>query len=130
MADAMRMFAADYETRKAFKPEHLCGEVDQLLQRLSSNADWLKYAVDLRGIERLRGAIRNMGSYDGELRDYYNDYTREMDQLATVLQSDLTDEDAKERLEYAQHIVDELERDLSETLDNMRDSKKQARDVI
>ena len=76
MADAMRVFAADSETRKAFKPEHLCGEVDQLLQRLSSHADWLKYSVDLRGIERLRGAISNMSSYDGELRDYYDAHIR------------------------------------------------------
>ena len=37
LADALRTFAADDQTRSAFKPEHLCGEVDQLLQRLSSD---------------------------------------------------------------------------------------------
>ena len=98
LASALRTFAADNQTRSAFKPEHLCGEVDQLLQRLSSNIDWLKYSVDLRAVDRLRGAIGQMGNYDGQLRDYYDDHTRAMDDIATQLQSHLESEDIRERM--------------------------------
>lgn len=130
LANALRAFAADDKTRGAFKPEHLCGEVDQLLQRLSSNADWLKYSVDLRGIERLRGAIAGMGNYDGQLRDYYDDHTRAMDDIATQLQSKLESKDAKERLAYARHVVDEFESDLRDTLKKIREAKNQVRNLI
>src|SRR5262245_19904105 len=34
LASALRTFAADASIRSAFKPEHLCGEVDQLLQKM------------------------------------------------------------------------------------------------
>lgn len=130
LANALRTFAADDETRSAFKPDHLCKEVDQLLQRLSSNADWLKYSVDLREIERLRGAIESMGNYDGQLWDYYDDHTRAMDEIATQLQSELTGQEAEERLAYARHVVDEFGSDLSDTLDSIRNAKNKVRDMI
>lgn len=130
LASALRAFAADDQTRSAFKPEHLCGEVDQLLQRLSSNIDLLKYSVDLRAIDRLRGAIGKMGSYDGQLRDYYNDHTRAMDDIATQLQSQLESEDIEERLSYARHVIDEFENDLNDTLKEIRVAKEQVRNLI
>jgi hypothetical protein len=130
LVKAMRMFAADDKTRSAFKPEHLCGEVDQLLQRLTSNVDWLKYSVDLREIERLRGAIARMGSYDGQLRDYYDDHTRAMDDIATQLQSKLPNKDAKERQAYARHVIEEFETDLRDTLKKIQKAKKQIRELI
>lgn len=130
LAKALRTFAVDDKTRNAFKPEHLCGEVDQLLQRLTSNVDWLKYSVDLRGIERLRGAIARMGSYDGQLRDYFDDHTRAMDNIATQLQSKLPKKDAKERLAYARHVIDEFETDLRETLKKIRKAKERVRKSV
>ena len=42
LAAELRAFAADAATRANFKPDHLCGQVDQLLIRLSSNLDPLK----------------------------------------------------------------------------------------
>lgn len=130
LAKALRAFASDSETRSAFKPEHLCGEVDQILQRLRSNIDFLKYSVDIRAIDRLRGAIENMGSYDGQLRDYYDDHTKAMDDIATQLQSQLESQEMQERLSYARHVVEELEDDLSDTLKEIRKAKEQVRNLI
>lgn len=130
LASALRTFAADSQTRSAFKPEHLCGEVDQLLQRLSSNIDWLKYSFDLRAVDRLRGAIGQMGNYDGQLRDYYDDHTRAMDDIATQLQSHLESEDIRERMTYARHVIDEFENDLNDTLKEIRAAKELARNLI
>lgn len=124
LVSALRSFASNSETRVAFKPEHLCGEVDQILQRLASKVDWLKYSVDLREIERLRGAIANMGSYDGQLWDYYDDHTRAMDELATALQSPLKGQELEERLSYAKHVVDDFEDDLRATLKEIRAAKE------
>jgi hypothetical protein len=86
--------------------------------------------VDLRGIERLRGAIAGMGSYDGQLRDYYDDHTRAMDEIATQLQAKLSSSDAKERLVYARHVVDEFENDIRDTLKMIREAKEQARRLL
>jgi hypothetical protein len=38
-----------------------------------------------------------MGSYGGQLWDYYDDHTRAMDELATELQAAAPEEDLKER---------------------------------
>ena len=130
LANALGVFAADDQTRKAFKPEHLCGEVDQILQRLSSNVDWLRYSVDLREIERFRGAIASMGSYDGQLRDYYDDRTRAMNDIATQLKSQLSEEEIEERVAYTRHMLDEFEDDLQETVKKIREAKEQVRDLI
>jgi hypothetical protein len=50
----LRAFAADTETRNAFKPEHLCGDIDRLIVRLQSNLDPLKYSIDYTRIEEVR----------------------------------------------------------------------------
>src|SRR5688572_7070390 len=51
LASELRAFAADAATRNKFKPQHLCGQVDHLLARLSSNLDPLKYSIDYRRID-------------------------------------------------------------------------------
>jgi hypothetical protein len=54
LAAALRQFSADATTRKAFKPEHLCGEVDQLLVGLQSNLNPLKYSLPCVAFEKPR----------------------------------------------------------------------------
>ena len=130
LARSLLAFSADGGTRSAFKPEHLCGEVDQILQRLTSNVDWLKYSVDIRGIARLRGVISSMGSYDGQLWDYYDDHTRAMDDLATELKSEASEEDLQERQAYAQHVVTQFEADLREALKKIREAKEDVRKLM
>src|SRR5215470_1516449 len=54
LAAELRAFSADTATRNKFKPDHLCGQVDQLLARIGSNLDPLKYSIDYRRIGDLR----------------------------------------------------------------------------
>src|SRR5262245_35129574 len=65
LAAELRAFAADTATRAKFKPDHLCGQVDQLLVRLSSNLDPLKYSIDFRRIEEVRQYLKQFGNFDG-----------------------------------------------------------------
>ncbi|MDM0109915.1 hypothetical protein QTH97_33745 [Variovorax sp. J22R24] len=130
LARDLRAFAADRQTREAFKPTHLCAEVDQFMQRLESNVDWLKYSMDLNAIGRVRGAIREMGSFDATLWDYYDRNTLALDQLATTLQSQLSAEDLAERMAYARHAVEIFEEDLRESIVQIRNAKDRVRDLI
>jgi hypothetical protein len=62
LAAELRSFAADAATRRQFKPEHLCGQVDGLMARLSSNLDPLRYSIDFRRINDLRNHLAQFGS--------------------------------------------------------------------
>lgn len=121
LSGALREFASDAATRARFKPDQLCGDIDQLLQRLASNADFLKYSLDVRNIQRLRNTLAQMNNYDGALRAYYDEYAREMDSLATELQLGPA---LPERVAYAQHLVKEFEGDLAETLRDIQAARQ------
>ena len=67
LAAELRAFAADGMTRASFKPDHLCGQVDQLLIRLGSNLDPLKYSIDCRRINDVRQYLQRFGNFDGAM---------------------------------------------------------------
>jgi len=129
LASELRAFAADGQTRSAFKPQHLCGEVDQLLQRLASKLDMTVYSIDVQQIGGLRECLRMMGNYDGALWDYYDQHTREMDKLALAIEQGPADK-AKEAIRLATHLIDGLQEDVSQTLDRIRSLKDEIRDSM
>jgi hypothetical protein len=110
LAGELRSFAADRATRDAFKPDHLCGQVDHLLSRLASNLDPLKYAIDVRRIAQFRQSLQQFGNVDGAIYQAYDDLVRDLDRIATELQNPATDR--AERAQYARHVIDEFEDDL------------------
>lgn len=130
LADALRDFATDESARSAFKPEYLCAEVDQLLQRLASYADWTRYSIDARRIQEFKEALELMGNYDGQLWDYYDAHTRAMDELASELASMKAGRKASDRMSYAEHIVSEFENDLRQALKEIRKAKREAREKM
>ena len=124
LATALRDFAADAQTRKAFKPEHLCGEIDNLVMRLQSNLDPLKYSIDVRRIQDLRLHLQSVGNYDGAIYAAYDDFARELDGLATQLQNPAANQkEQAERREYAEHVITVFEIDLRSAIDSVRDTK-------
>lgn len=122
LASALRDFATDPATRDAFKPEHLCGEVDALLQKLESNLDPLKYAVDVRKLRSLRDEFGRIGNVDAAIYHEYDAFTRDLDDLATELQAG-TDSLTDERKDYAKHIIRDFEDDISQAAKSMREAK-------
>ncbi len=123
LATELRAFAADASTRAKFKPEHLCGHVDKLLVRLSSNLDQLKYSIDFRRIQDIRQLLQRFGDYDGAIFQSYDDLVAELDQIATQIQ--VSPADKVERADYARHIIQRFEKDLRATQTEIRAAKNQ-----
>ena len=121
LAVELREFAQDAQTRDAFKPEHLCGEVDHLVVRLESNLDPLKYSIDLTRIRELRQSLGMVGNYDAAIYESYDDFARQLDNLATQIRD--PGSDRNERGEYAQHVIAEFESDLRTAIDGVRQTK-------
>ena len=123
LAGELRAFAADATTRAKFKPQHLCGQVDQLLVRLGSNLDPLKYSVDYRRIADLRQYLQRFGNYDGAIFQSYDDLVAQLDQIATEIQT--SPKDQGERASYARHIIQRFEQDLRSTQAEIHQAKDQ-----
>jgi len=121
LAAELRAFAADGTTRASFKPDHLCGQVDQLLIRLGSNLDPLKYSIDCRRINDVRQYLQRFGNFDGAIFQSYDELVAELDQIATQIQAPASDK--QERSRYAQHVIQNFESDLRATQSAVREAK-------
>jgi hypothetical protein len=128
LSTELRAFAADSETRDKFKPEHLCGQVDQLLARLSSNLDPLKYSVDYRRIEGLRESLNQFGSFDAAIYQSYDELTSQLDQIATQINDPAFD--GEERVQYARHVINDFETELRSAKTSVREAKDQTVGMI
>ena len=109
--------------RASFKPDHLCGQVDQLLIRLSSNLDPLKYSVDFRRIDEVRQYLQRFGNFDGAIYQSYDELVVELDGIAMQIEAPASDK--QERSRYAQHVIQSFESDLRATQSAVRDAKTQ-----
>ncbi|WP_455387740.1 hypothetical protein [Petrachloros mirabilis] len=128
LSTELRAFRADSQTRDKFKPEHLCGQVDQLLARLGSNLDPLKYSVDYRRIEDLRKSLKQFGSFDAAIYQSYDDLTSQLDQIATQINDPTFD--SKERAQYATHVINDFETELRSAKKSVREAKDQTVGII
>jgi hypothetical protein len=121
LARKLRNFAADQTIRRQFKPDHLCGSIDQLLQRLQNNLDPLKYSIDFTNIRELRSRFELYGDYDFQLYKTYDEFTRELDQVANQISDPAFD--PCERAQYAQRAIENLQSELRSTLETVRQAK-------
>ena len=128
LAAELRAFSTDRATRNKFKPDHLCGQVDQLLARIGSNLDPLKYSIDYRRIGDLRRYLQGFGNFDGAIFQSYDDLTAELDRIATQLQDPTSDK--QERSRYAQHVIQSFESDLRATQAAVRQAKAETVDLM
>ena len=124
----LRTFAADSATRGQFKPEHLCGQVDQLLVQLSSNLAPLKYSIDFRRIQDLRQSFQQSGNVDAAIFDSYDQFASELDHIATQINDQAFD--PKERTRYVQHVIEDFEDEVRSLKADMRAAKARVVEVI
>ena len=122
LARELRALAADAKTRKAFKPDRLCGEIDKLLLELDNNLKPLKYALDRRRLDDIRKYLGDIGYYDGLIYEQYNVFTRTLDQIATDLR-ERSPRVAKERMRYARYLIEDFETDLSSAIEGVRQAR-------
>lgn len=128
LAMELRAFAADSATRSQFKPQYLCSQIDHLLAQLSSNLDPLKYSVDHQRVTELRQLLMQLGSFDGALLRSYDELARQLDRIATEIQTQSAD--SQERCKYAQHVIQQFEDDLISSLAEIREAKARLVDLI
>lgn len=121
LASALSAFASDASTRSAFKPEHLCGEVDHLRARLKSYIDPLPYSLEVRNLDSLGDLFRQLGSLDSELYHQYDQLTRELNEIARQLTS--AGEDTSAWVYYAKVRVDAFAEELSDAVSRVRKIK-------
>jgi hypothetical protein len=122
LATELRTFAADDTTRANFKPSGLCGQVDSLLIRLKSNLDPLKYSIDFRNIDEIEAYLGQFGDFDNAIFQSYDDFVAELDGIATQIQTSTSD--SQERAQYAEHVIQDFESEIRETLAAILDAKK------
>jgi len=84
LANELRAFAADNVTRGKFKPQHLCSQIDDLLMRLSSNLDPLKYSVDFMRIKELQASLSMVGTLDIFLLKTYDEFANNLTGLRRI----------------------------------------------
>lgn len=122
LAREIRDFTADKKTRDLFKPAHLCGEVDHLLSRLANNLDPLKYSVDVKKISVLQRNFQLIGDVDGAIYDSYDEFTRDLEDVVTELES-ADAALAAERRDYVRHLIDDFQDELFGAIATMRQAK-------
>ncbi|HET9443318.1 MAG TPA: hypothetical protein VFO65_08335 [Acidimicrobiales bacterium] len=125
LATALRAFAADPDVRRSIKPVHLCGEVTMLLDKLASNLDPLKYAIDVRKIEAVRASLGQLNQLDLDIKDEYENFTRELDLVADDLDRAVGSE-ADERIDYVRHVVADFDRELADLVGSVREARDRA----
>jgi hypothetical protein len=132
LARELRKFTADQTLRRQFKPNHLCGNIDQLLQRLANNLDPLKYSIDLRQIGELRNRFEAYGNYDLRISESYDEFTVQLDLVANQIgnptlsarrQGRADPFDPRERAQYAEHVIEDFQTELRSALDTVRKAK-------
>ncbi len=119
----LRLFSADTQTRAAFKPEYLCGEVDQLLQELKGRLDTLGYSVRMSGLGTLDETLRRMADYEGELSHQYDQFRSELDHVAAEVER-TTGPDRRHWVRYVEELVSDTEVELHRSIGDMHRAKE------
>jgi hypothetical protein len=123
LARALRDFAGDKEIRARFKPEHLCGGAEHILDQLENNLHPLKYAIPLGKVRSLRKTMAEFRRYDDVIHDSVDDFLRSLNALADELDYPRAGDDPDERMHYVRTMIEEFEEDLSRTVRDIRDVK-------
>jgi hypothetical protein len=122
LAKQLRKFAADTKTRDQFKPEHLCSEVSHILVELASNLDPLKYSLDFTRLGEIRRSLLQLENVDAAIYASYDEFTKQLDQLATQLRDPAFD--VVERVRYTKAVIKDFEEELRSTMDEVRTTQK------
>jgi archaellum component FlaC len=125
LASALRAFAADADVRTSVKPHQLCGDVTALLDKLANNLDPLKYAIDVRRIKAVRESLGELHQLDYDIKNEYEEFTRDLDAVADQLDTAIGDE-ARERIAYVRQVIADFDRELSDLVTSVRDAKDRA----
>lgn len=126
LAIELHMFHADVQTRDQFKPDHLCGRVDQILVDLASNLSPLKYSLDISRLKQMRTDLGVVGKFDGQFYASYNNLTSGLDQLGLQIENSLSANrpaEAGDAAKEALHQIAIFEDELRTAIADMRDVK-------
>jgi hypothetical protein len=127
LADEIEAFRADEVTRSAFKPDHLCGRVDQLLMDLANNLDPSKYSLDISRLNTIRSELGAIGTLDRKWYDSYDNLTSQLDAIATQLKYNVKPKEkglAKDLAERAIAIIKVFEDELRTGIADIHDAKE------
>jgi hypothetical protein len=113
----VQRLASQSEYRQTFKPDKLSGDVADLLTRLHSNLDPLKYSIGVTRIGRLREQLGKFQSYDLAFYQTFDDFAIEVSRLATKLEATMIAGKDPSRIQnQISRKVDKVEADVSATL--------------
>lgn len=124
----LQKFSSRPEYRSNFKPDKLCGNVAQLLTRLSSKLDPLIYSVALGRIKSLQQELENFQNYDQEFYRVFDEFAtvlgRDAADLQTLLSSGESATKIKKLRSQIRKRVETLEDEVSKTLRKVTEAHK------
>lgn len=113
----VQRLASQPEYRQTFKPDKLCGDVADLLTRLHSNLDPLKYSIGVTRIGKLREQLAKFQNYDLAFYQTFDNFAIEVSRLATKLEAAMTaGKDPSHIQNQIRRKVEKVEADVSATL--------------
>lgn len=116
----VQKLASQPEYRQTFKPDKLCGDIDNLLTRLHSNLDPLKYSIGVTRIGKLRVQLKAFQNYDLAFYQTFDSFAVEVSRLAVRLDAAMTEGEDPSRIralrDQIRRKVEKLEADVSATL--------------
>lgn len=128
LAAELHALKADLEVRRKFKPEFLCGQVDQLLTGLASNLNGIKYSIDMFRVQDVKMCLDRFGSVDGIIFQTYDVFVDGLDHIATLIQTKQID--AAEGAKYVEHIISDFEDDMKQLKTEVRETKNRIVGII
>ncbi len=123
LAQELHALAGDAATRRAFKPEGLCSEIDQLLADFQSALSGIRYSVHFLAIGEIKDTLESMGNYDQALYHQYDGFMRRIGDLAVALDS-AAPKERKVLVASVREAIATLEADLDASIKGMRSAKK------
>lgn len=128
LAVKLRAFAADQETRRQFKPEHLRRQVDEILEVLGNNLRPLKYSIDVFGIRTVRELLSRIRFSDATLRHEYDEFASELDSIATLI-SESTPQNSELWRRYAEDLISSMQSKMNDAIMKVRAFKDEIVDI-
>jgi septation ring formation regulator EzrA len=119
LAQELRTFAADTNTRNLFKPEGLCKDINDLLEAMNDNLKALKYSVDVFAISDIQAHLQQLGDYDHQMYHQYDRFRNDLHRIADQISAS-NPEQSLALAALARSTIADVCEDLENAINNIR----------
>ena len=122
----IRKVSSNPAYRKTFKPDKLCGDVDELLSEIQSWLSLLRWSVAVTRISKLQNQLKNFQNYDYAFYMAFDDYANDLSNLAIRLDQALaSDKPTKHIVASIRSRTTKVRNDVAKTLKAVQTTHKE-----